>query len=137
MKNGKAIKLFLAEVEKEIAEAKGQTELENFAQKLSEAVQKFQKVTFHLLGLAQKQEIERFMSDATLYLEMTGIIAIAWQWLKQGNVVVKNIDENFKQGKLMTLRYFFAYELPKIEGLAQKLLADDFVTVEMKAEMFE
>ena len=137
MKNGKASQLFLAEIEKTIAEAKNHAELEGLAQKLSEAVQKLQKVTFHLLGLAQKQQVENFMSDATLYLEMTGIIAIAWQWLKQGNVVINHSDENFRQGKLMTLRYFFAYELPKIEGLAQKLLADDFVTVEMQAEMFE
>jgi butyryl-CoA dehydrogenase len=36
----------------------------------------------------------------------------------------------------MTLRFFFAYELPKIEGLVQRLTNSDGLTVEMKVEYF-
>ena len=43
----------------------------------------------------------------------------------------------FYQGKYQTFLYFFHYELPKIEGLARRLLEGDGLTVEMKAELFE
>ena len=38
--------------------------------------------------------------------------------------------------KMFTLRYFFAYELPKTLGLAKRLLDDDRMTVEMRADFF-
>ena len=35
-----------------------------------------------------------------------------------------------------TSRFFFAYELPKSEGLATRLLASDGLTLEPTAELF-
>jgi butyryl-CoA dehydrogenase len=46
-------------------------------------------------------------------------------------------DINFYNGKVMTCRYFFGYEMPKIEGLATRLLNGDGLTVTMKNEYFE
>ena len=46
-------------------------------------------------------------------------------------------EKNFYRGKFQTFLYFFHYELPKIEGLAQRLMEGDGLTVEMKAELFE
>ena len=45
-------------------------------------------------------------------------------------------DDNFYQGKMFTLRYFFAYELPKTQGLVKRLLDDDRLTVEMQTNFF-
>jgi butyryl-CoA dehydrogenase len=45
-------------------------------------------------------------------------------------------DFDFYQGKMFTLRYFFAYELPKTQGLAKRLLDDDRLTVEMQSNFF-
>jgi butyryl-CoA dehydrogenase len=85
-----------------------------------------------------------FLADATLYLEYFGIIAIAWQWLRQGvcarKALMKNpgeSDVNFYNGKMAACRYFYGYELPKIEGLAIRLLSGDGLTVTMKKEYFE
>jgi hypothetical protein len=39
-------------------------------------------------------------------------------------------EELFYQGKYQTLVYFFHYELPKIEGLARRLMEGDGLTVE-------
>jgi len=94
--------------------------------------------------LAIGGEIELFLADATLYLEFFGIITIAWQWLKQAIVAKKSLsdnpsesDANFYQGKLWTFRYFFNYELPKIEGLAIRLKNTDGLTLKMKSEYFD
>jgi butyryl-CoA dehydrogenase len=43
----------------------------------------------------------------------------------------------FYQGKLAAFRYFFGYELPKIQGLSDRLLHGDGLTVTLKNEYFE
>ena len=43
---------------------------------------------------------------------------------------------NFYQGKFHTFRYFFGYELPKVEGLINRLMHTDGMTVQMKKEWF-
>ena len=144
MKDGRAFMLYLEEVGKTIQEAKGQKGLEPFAQALAEALDKLKQVTGHLTGIALKGEIELFLADATLFLEMFGIIAIAWQWLAQAVVAKKALaknpseaEANFYQGKLFTCRYFFGYELPKLEGPARRLLTGDGLTVSMKPDYFQ
>lgn len=144
MKKGKAAQLYLAEVRKAIKEGEAIAELKPFAAKLTEAVALLEKVTAKQFEVAASQGPEMFLSDATLYLEFFGIIAIAWQWLRQATVATKALaknpgeaDTNFYQGKLAANRYFFGYELPKIQGLAERLLNNDGVTVTMKNEHFE
>jgi len=45
-------------------------------------------------------------------------------------------DQHFYQGKLMTARYFFEYELVKTDALIQRLSSTDHVTVEMQPTWF-
>jgi butyryl-CoA dehydrogenase len=87
-----------------------------------------------------KGEVERFLADATLYMEMFGILAVAWQWLKQGTVAKTALitqspqgeDLQFYESKLHTMRYFFAYEVPKTAGLLTRLLDDEVLTVDVE-----
>ena len=143
MKNGQAFDLFLAEVRRAIDKAGESPELKSYARDLRQALEKLQNVTQHLLGLQSVQGPEVFLADATLYLELFGIIAIAWQWLLQAGAVCKALsrnpsgaEETFYQGKFFAFRYFFRYELPKIEGLARRLMDGDPLTVEMKEGYF-
>jgi butyryl-CoA dehydrogenase len=143
MKNGQAFKLYLEEVAKVIDQAGKDEILKPYSQQLAKALEKLQAVTDHLLGLAMQGNPELFLADATLYIELFGIIAVAWQWLLQALTVRKALaggpleaDVNFYQGKLFAFRFFFAYELPKIEGLATRLHNSDGLTLEMKEEYF-
>jgi hypothetical protein len=134
-----------AEVEKTIVAGRAIPECDGCAQALAEAVETLKEVTASLTGLAMKGELERFLADATLYLELFGIVAIGWQWLLQAVTAVKALaaspdaaDAGFYRGKIHTSRYFFAYELPKIRGLAARLKeSGDGLTVSMKPEWFE
>ncbi len=145
MKNGKALFLYLAELEKALAAARAIPECAPMAEALAAAVETLKEVTTSLTGLAMKGEIEVFLADATLYLELFGTIAIAWQWLLQAVAAAKALagkpaaeDIPFYRGKIHTCRYFFAYELPKIGGLAARLKeSGDGITVAMKPEWFE
>jgi len=93
--------------------------------------------------VGKKGSPELFLADATLYLEFFGIIGVAWQWLVQATAIVKalrnrpcGVEANFYYGKFYAFRYFFEYELPKIEGLANRLMNSDGLTVEIKPEFF-
>jgi hypothetical protein len=39
----------------------------------------------HLMTVAQKEGVEVYLSDATLYLELFGTIVLGWLWLKMAN----------------------------------------------------
>ena len=73
---------------------------------------------------------------------MIGIIAIAWQWLRQAKVAQAaldndaTLDADFYQGKIKTAQYFYEYELVKIDGLAKRLLSSENITIDMKSEWF-
>jgi len=143
MQNGQALLLYISEVHAAIAAARRFAALEKFADELNDSLTTLQKVTQHLIAIAGQDGPEVFLADATLYLELFGIVTIAWQWLLQGIAVQKALingakkkDLNFYEGKMFTLRFFFAYELPKTLGLAKRLMDDDRVTVEMQKEHF-
>ena len=117
--------------------------LRHHAETLEEALTQLDEVTAHLKGVAAKGNPELFLADATLYLEFFGILAVAWQWLKQGIIVVKGLEgvtsekeKNFYQGKFYMLRFFFGYELPKMDSLARRLMNTDGLTVELDEGFF-
>jgi butyryl-CoA dehydrogenase len=143
MNNGRAFKLFISEMQETITAAAEYKALDKYAAELNQALTKLQEVTHHLISIAQQQGPEAFLADATLYLELFSHVTIGWQWLLQGIAVQKALDGgtpkkdfDFYQGKMFTLRYFFAYELPKTLGLAKRLLDDDRLTVEMQTNFF-
>ncbi len=143
MNNGKAFFLFLAEVRKTVNEAKSVSGLERQSAALEDALKTLEQVSGHLIALAQTQGPETMLADAVLYLELFGTVTMAWQWLTQAltasAALVKDpskSDQAFYQGKLYTCRYFFAYELPKIKGLAQRLTDEDPLTLSMPSECF-
>ncbi|MDY0220525.1 MAG: acyl-CoA dehydrogenase [Desulfobacterium sp.] len=141
MNNGRAGLLFVEEVSRAIADAVA--EHGTYAELLSRALERQKEVTAHLFSLAGKKGPETFLADATLFLEMTGILAIAWQWLVQATKAHKALegkcrprDVAFYQGKLLTFRYFFRYELPRTLGLGKRLMDNDFITMETTTKHF-
>lgn len=142
IKNGKSLQLLVVEILKTLKKANSIDRLKPFAQKLQTYLGKTDTVTKHLLNLASK-DLEIFLSDATLYLELFGTMTIAWQWLVQAIKAEEALqagasgdDFDFYQGKIFTLRYFYEYELVKIDALMKRLLSEDNVTVEMEAGWF-
>ena len=143
MKGGKAYKLYLEEVRKTMRQAKEFNELESYVQKLKQSLEMLQQVTAYLMDVQKKETPEVFLADATLYLEFFGIISVAWQWLLQATAVVKALrnspagaEANFYNGKFFAFRFFFEYELPKIQGLATRLMHSDRLTVEVTPDLF-
>lgn len=143
MKKQKAFKLLFKKMESAIEAAWGVPELERYAKQLKKTLDDVSAVTTHKLQLAAKENADVFLADATLYLEMFGIVTIAWQWLIQAVAVEKALagklsskDKKFYMGKRYTYRYFFGYEVVKVNALKARLLDDDRVTLEMENSYF-
>ncbi|HPS59497.1 MAG TPA: acyl-CoA dehydrogenase [Spirochaetota bacterium] len=128
MKGGAAVKAYISEMQKTVQEAGEFPELTGYAESLTGAVQLWQGVIGELVQFAMKGEIDRFLADSTIFLELTGIICIAWQWLIQGIEIRKQLQNKtsrysseFMEGKMITLKYFYLYELPGVFALERIL----------------
>lgn len=144
MKNGKAYELFQQTVAETIAAAGAYPELAEPTAALTGAMATMKALTAELLAKKDAGSREAFLADCVLYLEAMGITAIAWQWLKQMTVAARALptatleaDKRFYQGKLYTGRYYYDYELVKLDSLTHRLRADSRVTVEVTREYFE
>lgn len=143
MDNGKGLELLKSEIIKTIKEASKYNDLGNYATKLSEKLQLTQKVIGFLLGFAQKGDYERFLSDATPFMEFFSTITMAWLWLdiachsKNALTSGQNTySEDFYESKIHTMKFYFKYELPKTIGLAETLMDEEVLTIASKKEMF-
>lgn len=143
MKGGKPAQFLFGEVAKTIAEAETYENLKPYAQKLKAELGRLQEVTMALMPFAMQGDIERFLMDATLYMEMFGICTVAWQWLKQAvvaqrTIVTQNPDGEelaFYEGKIHTMKFFFHYEVPKTLGLAVRLKDNEVLTIATEKEV--
>lgn len=142
MKGGKAAQLLFAEISKAIADASTYDELKPYADKMKAELKQVQDVMIALMPHALS-DVERYLSDATLFLEMMGNIVVAWQWLKQATVATRTLltqnpqgDElAFYEGKIHTMKYFFHYEIPKNLGLAVRLKDTEVLTIVTEKEL--
>lgn len=143
MKNGKAAQLLFAEISRAIAEAQTYDELKPYAEQLTRELKRTQEVFGALMPYALSGDTERYLADATLFLEMFGIVVIAWQWLKQATVATQTMltqnpqgdDLVFYEGKVHTMKFFFHYEVPKTLGLAQRLKDTEVLTIVTEKEL--
>jgi alkylation response protein AidB-like acyl-CoA dehydrogenase len=144
IKGGKAPQLLWAEMNRTIAEADTYEALKPYGEKLRTEMTRLRKVTQSLLPFAAAGDYERYLMDATLYMELFGITTVAWQWLKQGLVAEKALltqnpadeEATFYESKLHTMKYYFHYEVPKNQGLATRLMDTEVLTIATDKKVF-
>ena len=139
LNNGEGAKLLLDEIKMTIEKADQDDELKKWTSSLNDQLDQSQKILFHLMPFALKGDYERFLADASIFMEFFSLILVGWSWLEIG-VATKyalsssnsTLDSKFYQGKLDALEYFYVYELPKTKGLAEILLHPSSVTIKKK-----
>ena len=143
MKNGKAVALLASEMQQTIEQASQDEELKPFANILMENMGLVQKVNKWLIPFAIKGDYERYLADATVFMDFFGTIVMGWQWLKMAAIAkltMKNGDGNqspeFYRSKVQTMKFFFTYELIKTKGLAKTIMNDEELTINATDEMF-
>lgn len=137
MKNGKALELLSAEIMNTIAAASQIESLQGYAHTLEEKLKLTQKVLSHLMPYAMKGDYERYLADASIFMEFFSLILMSWTWLDiavNSSKAEGSYSSDFYESKLHTMKYYFTYELPKTSGLAEILMNSERITIKQDLE---
>ncbi len=143
MKKGRAFELFIDQITSATEKSTAYPELAYYGNLLESNIHIFRSVTEYLTKQENSSDNEVFLSDATLYLELTGIITIAWQWLLQGIAAAEGKKKEsdgtlnaFYDSKIHTMKFFFKYEVPKIQSLFLTLIDENVLTAGIDEKIF-
>jgi len=142
IKNGRALKLVVKEIKQAIAAAQTYDELKPYANRLGDKLKDTEEIMMNLMQFAMKGDYERFLSDASVFMQFASTIVVGWHWLEMATqakqaLVTNNLNFNqeFYEGKIHTMKYFFKYEMPKTLGWKQTLLDSEVVTIIKEREL--
>ncbi len=137
MNNGKAVELLLGEIGNSINKAKEHEVFAAYSLMLGTKLDLVKEVLQFLLPFAQKGEFERFLSDATIFMEFLGNIVIGWLWLDmatRAQLALTSGEDKYSQDfyleKIHAMKFYFKYELPKTTALAEVLMNKEVLTVQ-------
>lgn len=131
MDNGKALELLSEEITNSIKESMAHESLAPYAKKLGAKLELTQQVLQVLMSFAMKGDYQRFLADATPFMEFFSNILVGWLWLDIAREAQKALvtgsnehSTDFYESKIHAMEFYFKYELPKTTGLAEILMDD-------------
>lgn len=140
MDDGKGLALLSEEIKQTIREASSIEDLYSYAGILGEKLKLAQKVLAHLMPYAMKGNHERYLADASVFMEFFSLVLMGWTWLDVAINAKKALNstgkysEAFYESKIHTMKYFYTYELPKVTGLSEILLNTENITIKKDKE---
>ena len=142
MNNGEGLKLLLAEIIKTITKANDYPELKEYCDSLSEKIKLSEKILQTIMPYAFKGDFEKYLADASIFMEFFSLVIVAWNWLEiaaNSKEALKNdnktYSEIFYNSKVETMKYFFEYELPKTIGHSEIIMNPSSVTIKKDEEI--
>ncbi|KVD31279.1 acyl-CoA dehydrogenase [Burkholderia ubonensis] len=87
----------------------------------------------HQLGALGDPQVR--LANASVYLEAFGHLVVAWLWLDV-TLAAHGRNGDFHDGKRAAARYFFRWELPKVDAQLDLLASVDTTTLDMRDEWF-
>jgi len=130
MQGGQALKELFARMAATIEASRSSPALASHGAALASAIEDIGQTTLRLME-ALHGNPELALANATLYLDSLGHVVVAWRWLVQALAAEAALpsaaesDRDFYAGKLSACRFFFRYELPKIEPVLRLLRSLD------------
>jgi len=144
MKGGEGLKILVQEATKEIEASAKYTDLADYGKRLAEKMGMAQKVLGNLQPYAMEGNFERYLADATLFMEMFGIITIGWQWLKMANTAKHRLvtgdlefDTEFYESKIHTMKFYYQYEMSRVSGIAEAIMHAENLTIVGQKELIQ
>ena len=138
--NGRAVRLFLETLAKDIAEARAAGDPAGVAAALEPAVQDLQAATMWLAqnGMADPNHAG---AGAYAYQDLMGLVAFGWMWLKMAAAAKRGVDsgsgdEGFYQTKLDLADFYAKRELPTSGALRKKIEAGAETVMRVPEEVF-
>ena len=140
--DGMGLTYLLEEISQTISKACEHDSLASMADALSSRCKVLKATTDTLVEKLAAGERALALANATLYLDALGHIVVAWMWLEQALVAADRIrrcgvhDQPFYEGKLSACRYFYRYELPRVDSVLGLLGELDDTCLTMPANAF-
>jgi len=113
MNGGAGLRLLAGRVSATIERAGQVQGLAEPANQLAAALQKLGAATKSAWATGVPEEA---LANATPYLQAFGHVVLAWIWLDVALALEAGAAPTFAAGKRAALRYFYAYELPRIDA---------------------
>ncbi len=142
MKGGKGAHLLGQEMGATCQAAMTYDDLKPYASELGVNLKRIAEVMEFLSGFAQKGDFERFISDATIFMDFMSTIVAGWQWLKMATAAKQALvtgnttyDAAFYESKIHTMKFFYKYEMRKTQGLADILMDEEVLTIAQGKEV--
>ncbi len=124
-------------------EAESLNDVLSLAPMMHDAIARLERVTQALLAAPANREPTRALANATAYLDLVSRTVVAWLWLRQATVASHGLpaanaaaDRDFYRGKMQAARYWFGWELPRTETLADLLERGDATPFDMQDAWF-
>jgi len=144
MEKGKALHLLASTINASIQESLKYPSLAPCANQIALEMKDLEKTLKHIYQYAAAGDVERYLADATVFIEMISYIVIGWQWLKMGTIATQMLENkslssketNFYKGKIQTLLFYCKYELPHANAFAQTLVNELELTNIKEFELF-
>ncbi|HVM38400.1 MAG TPA: acyl-CoA dehydrogenase C-terminal domain-containing protein [Sphingomicrobium sp.] len=131
---GRAVRRFFELLANDIAEAKAAGDPAGVAAGLEPAVGELQRATMWLAQNAPADP-ENAGAGAYAYMELMGLVALAWMWLKL-SAAARNGEGMFHHTKMATARFFAERELSRAPVLRQQVEAGAQSLMAVPAEAF-
>ncbi len=132
MDGGAGLKLLAGRISTTIERAGHESGLAEPANALAAALQRLGSATKAAWSTGQPEEA---LANATPYLQAFGHVVLAWLWLDVA-MAARRAGSTLVDGKLAAMRYFFAYELPRIDAWLAVVASREAVCREMRDEWF-
>ena len=136
MNGGAAFSLLMATMRRDIDHCGAVPTAAGYAAQLEAALRDVEQCTAALQANAPDERT--YTANATLYLDMLGHVATAWMWLRQVAVAgralecdTSAVERQFYEGKLIACRYFYAYELTRLQHWLPLLASAQALPVEL------
>ncbi|MBA4807080.1 acyl-CoA dehydrogenase [Brevundimonas sp.] len=132
MDGGSGLKLLGETVLATVARTADHPELQPYGEALMRTMARIGEAT---AAVWSDGDPERALANASAYLEVVGHAVLAWIWLEQALAAAGKTGD-FYDGKRQAARYFFHWELPKVEPQLDLLIRRDDTTLEMRDAWF-
>ena len=137
---GRAVRAFFETVGRDIADAKAAGDPGGVARELEPALAELQAATMWLAqnGMADPDNAG---AGAYAYMQLMGVIALGWMWLKMAAASARLLAEGggdgaFHEAKLVTARFFAERELPIAPTLRKRIEAGAEAVMKLPEEVF-
>ncbi|UAM97321.1 acyl-CoA dehydrogenase [Polaribacter litorisediminis] len=141
LQNGMGLELLSAEILKTIIAASNHEDLKSYATTLGNKLQLSQKILGKLMPFAKEGNYERYLADANLFMEYMSIVVLGWLWLEMAVDASDNLINTdrkysaiFYESKIHTMKFYFKYEVPKTNALAESLMNNEVLTIKNDKE---